>query len=379
MNTKEIFERYLLWKEKGLDYRYIPTKKIEKLLQHKGYQNTVVGTSFQGKPIYKLSLGRGKKKVLIWSQMHGNESTGTRAMFDVFNLLCNEQFEVFSQKILTKLTIEYIPQLNPDGADLYTRRNAMGIDINRDFIQEASPEIKILKSLVFTNVYKCLFNLHDQRSVFNVKNKTNGTLLSLLSPVIDEVKTTNKARKNAIEVVSSIYKSLQMYKDNLAKFSEDFYPKATGDNFQKNDVPIILFESGHTSDDYLRIETRKVTAFAIVAGLYKLAKTNDASASFEKAWEQYKSIPENEPKALDIILRNVGIENESERFITDIGIQYEEVLDKKEGVIKFVPKIYEIGDLSDFFGHKEWDMKKQSFRDKKNYTIGEIFDLRNIM
>ena len=35
--------------------------------------------------------------------------------------------------------------LNPDGSEKWTRRNALDIDMNRDFLKESSPEIKILK------------------------------------------------------------------------------------------------------------------------------------------------------------------------------------------------------------------------------------------
>ena len=38
---------------------------------------TTIGSSAQGKPIYSYHKGNGPFKVLMWSQMHGNESTST--------------------------------------------------------------------------------------------------------------------------------------------------------------------------------------------------------------------------------------------------------------------------------------------------------------
>ena len=56
---------------------------IHKLSTDFGLQ--VLGESKNDIPIYKISIGTGEKRILIWSQMHGNESTGTKAIFDLFN------------------------------------------------------------------------------------------------------------------------------------------------------------------------------------------------------------------------------------------------------------------------------------------------------
>ena len=39
-----------------------------------------LGSSENNVPIYSLKIGTGKKKILLWSQMHGNESTGTKSI-----------------------------------------------------------------------------------------------------------------------------------------------------------------------------------------------------------------------------------------------------------------------------------------------------------
>jgi hypothetical protein len=42
-------------------------------------------------------VGNGKKKVLLWTQMHGDEPTATMASFDMFNFLegKNDGFDSF--------------------------------------------------------------------------------------------------------------------------------------------------------------------------------------------------------------------------------------------------------------------------------------------
>ena len=66
-------------KEESVFGRYVTLEHIEPLiLQHKA---EIVGKSVLGEPIYKLQFGIGKTKILMWSQMHGNESTTTKALF----------------------------------------------------------------------------------------------------------------------------------------------------------------------------------------------------------------------------------------------------------------------------------------------------------
>lgn len=73
---------------------------------------------------------------MLWSQMHGNESTATMALFDLFNFLegKGDQYDTFRQLLNSQLRLKFIPMLNPDGADVFKRRNALDIDLNRDAI-----------------------------------------------------------------------------------------------------------------------------------------------------------------------------------------------------------------------------------------------------
>src|SRR5690606_11304713 len=45
-----------------------------------------VGRSAEGRPLYLVRFGSGPTTVLLWSQMHGDESTATMALADIFNL-----------------------------------------------------------------------------------------------------------------------------------------------------------------------------------------------------------------------------------------------------------------------------------------------------
>ena len=73
--------------------------------------------------------------------MHGDEPTATMALFDVFNFFqANDGLDEVKKSILENLTIFFMPMVNPDGAEIYQRRNDYEIDINRDVMRQQTPE-----------------------------------------------------------------------------------------------------------------------------------------------------------------------------------------------------------------------------------------------
>src|SRR5690606_33034903 len=151
-------------KEKVLFGRYINNKHIEPLLKRlsEKFKVSVIGRSVNTQNIYSITVGQGPVKILMWSQMHGNESTTTKALFDLINLLESDSEE--SRRLLNHFTLVIIPILNPDGAEVYTRLNANLVDLNRDAQQQSQPESRALR-LCF-NEFKpdFCFNLHGQRT-----------------------------------------------------------------------------------------------------------------------------------------------------------------------------------------------------------------------
>ena len=84
MNLEQLFNQY---KEPSLQGRYITLDSIAPLLNKFNTNNQVaiIGNSVLKNPIYRYQIGNGKTKMLFWSQMHVNESTTTKALFDFFN------------------------------------------------------------------------------------------------------------------------------------------------------------------------------------------------------------------------------------------------------------------------------------------------------
>ena len=106
---------------------------IDKIKNKNGFKVTKLGSSIEGRKISMISMGTGDIDIMLWSQMHGDEPTATLAIFDILNFLVDESvFKLEKEKMLSSSRLHFIPMLNPDGAELYKRRNALDIDINRD-------------------------------------------------------------------------------------------------------------------------------------------------------------------------------------------------------------------------------------------------------
>lgn len=327
-------------KEQTLFGKWITLQDIQSLiLSLKKVAVKQIGVSENNKPIYKLKLGNGTKRILIWSQMHGNESTGTKAVFDFLKLI-EEDNSSFLQEILTNCTIEIIPMLNPDGALAYTRVNANNIDLNRDAVALKAKESKLLRSVLDSfNPHFC-FNLHDQRTIFGVEGVNKPASISFLAPSEDETQKITEGRKKTMNVIVAMNNLLQqVIPGYIGRFTDEFYPTATGDNFQKLGHNTILIEAGHYPNDYNREEVRKFNFYALLQGIYHIATAKDF-----KEYQPYFEIPNNVKSFFDVIHR---YKNKKE----DVAFQYEDTI--VNGALISTLKQVKKGNLKDYFSHHE--------------------------
>jgi hypothetical protein len=79
------------------------------------------GTSNDGNPLFVAKFGDNdpnKKRVLVYTQIHGNEVLGTEAVVELMQKLTSGSQE--SKDILEKVSVWFVPRVNPDGtANLY--------------------------------------------------------------------------------------------------------------------------------------------------------------------------------------------------------------------------------------------------------------------
>ena len=185
-------------------YRY--KKLIEGLRGKALFEVEKVGESIEGRELSLISMGTGKTHVFLWSQMHGDEPTATQAIFDIFNFFSSNDFSKEKAKILANLRLHFLPMLNPDGAEVFTRRNALGIDINRDALRLQSPEGRTLKRIRDSLNPKFGFNLHDQSRYYNAELTSKPATISYLAPAFNYEKDINEIRGDAMRVIAFMNK-----------------------------------------------------------------------------------------------------------------------------------------------------------------------------
>ncbi|GAA3641388.1 M14 family metallopeptidase [Flavivirga jejuensis] len=347
MQVEEIKSLFLKHKETNLFHRYITNKHIEPLLNNLANHVTVdvIGKSVLNNSIYGLKIGEGNKRILMWSQMHGNESTTTKALFDLLNTFLNESSTFKS--LLEACTLYIIPILNPDGAQAYTRINANHVDLNRDAQNLSQPESQVLRALFKSFKPHFCYNLHGQRTIFSAGNTNKSATVSFLAPAQDDACTITPNRKIAMEVIGVMNDTLQKIIPNqVGVYDDAFNLNCVGDTFQNENIPTILFEAGHYENDYEREVTRELIYISYISSLNYISNTIITGSNYKS----YFKIPENEKRFFDVIIRNAR-EGNSDEKINDIAIQFQEkLIDNK---IELIPKVEKIENLSDFYGHKE--------------------------
>lgn len=363
MNLKTAFENnlytsYPLFREASLTKRRFKQDSLNDLIDKRrknpAYEIKQVGESFEGRPIHYIKTGTGKRKILLWTQMHGDEATATMASFDILNFLEgeNDGFDEARKLILSEMTLYFVPMLNPDGAHRFQRRNAQNIDINRDALHLQAPESRILKTLQQTLQPEFGFNLHDKNPRYSVGSTSKLATISFLATAYDQERNINTVREKAIQVIAGMNRMLQNYIPNqVGRWNEDYEPRAFGDNIQKWGTTLILIESGGYVGDPEKQYIRKLNFMSILSGLYAIAE----NSYVQEGREEYYALPENSRYIYDLLIKNATITQDGKIFQADLGIDRSEVNTENATNFFYHSKIEEYGDLSIFFGSEEFD------------------------
>ena len=356
-------------KEKRIKGRYITYDHISGILKNltTNFEVEEIGKSVKELPIKSVTFGKGSKKILMWSQMHGNESTTTKAVFDLINWVGTKS--KLSNSILNNCKIKIIPMLNPDGATAYTRVNANNIDLNRDAQDRSQPESKILRNCFEEFKPDFCFNLHDQRTIYNVGATPKPATVSFLAPAFDKERNISESRAISMQLIAAMNRELQkLIPNQVGRYNDGFNANCIGDTFQMLGTPTILFEAGHCPEDYEREITRAYIFKALITALYVISVNSIAEFSHE----EYFEIPENNKLFYDVLIENAHKINSFSYGKQDsIGILFKETIDN--GSIKFVPKIERKGDLQGYYGHKTFDcLNEVNLEDLKNQPYWNI-------
>ncbi len=362
-----VLQQYETFKEKNFNELTLKHNQVLTLigdLKNK-LAVTEIGKSFENKEIFKIKIGHGTKKILLWSQMHGNEPVGTMVIFDLLNFfMADDEFNQLRENLLESCTFYFIPMLNPDGAELFIRRNAQGIDLNRDALKLTASESKILDKITTEFMPDFAFNLHDQETYYAPENSSKSTVISLLSPAFDYEKNIDEKRAKSMLLISDIFSFLKkIIPEQVAKYNDSFMPNAFGDNIQKKGISTVLFEAGYISGDNHRQTVRKFYFTSILYAFHSISTENYNNFQLF----DYQQIPMNlKLKFCDILLKNVTVKISNKSYLTDIAINKnllntEKFTDLVEDYI-----IWDIGDLDNLLSFKIIDMKGKTIEIEKN-------------
>lgn len=354
--TAQLYESYERFKEPSLEKRRIKHGDIQGLIQKFGqnpkFEVNKVGESIQGRDLHLISIGTGEENVFLWSQMHGDEPTATQAIFDILNFLDSPFLAAEKQLILSKLKLHFLPMVNPDGAEVFQRRNALGVDLNRDALRLQSPEGRALKGIRDSLDASFGFNLHDQSRYYNAERTPKPATISYLASAYNYEKDINETRAKAMKVIVFMDRIIQQYAPGqVGRYSDEFEPRAFGDNIAKWGTSLILIESGGYADDREKQEIRKLNYVSILSALYTIANGSYRDILLE----EYTKIPSNDRKLFDLKIEKVTYELLDKEYILDLGLFRNEVDLPGHDDFYFRASLGDQGDLSTFYGYETFD------------------------
>ncbi len=374
--NKQLHEQYSRYAEPSINTRRFKYEDIMKVIEGLGseFKLKQVGTSVEGRAIKLISYGTGPINVLMWSQMHGDETTATRSILDIFRwLAADDEYNGIRNKLRSTITWHFIPMLNPDGASKFTRRNHFGIDINRDALHLQTQEGRTLKRVRDSLEADWGFNLHDQGRGTSVEGKKPATI-SLLAPAYNQAKSVNEKRGDAMQLARHMFNQItEFIPGQIGIYDDTFEPRAFGDNIQKWGTRTILIESGGYKDDWEKEYIRQLNFILLIT-----AAESIANKSFEKVpIADYTKIPRNgQSRIRELIVRNINFE----------GLKRDIAFDRGETDSPDFRKYYsrssivDIGDLSTSHAHFELDAAGYTVSlgkvyEKKLENISELLSL----
>ena len=322
-----------------------------------------VGESGEGRPLTLYTFGKGPVTVFLWSQMHGDESTATMALADIFSFFHKNPDDPIVRRIRDQVTVVVLPMLNPDGAQRFQRRTSDNIDINRDALRLATPEARTLKRVRDRLDPDFGFNLHDQDPRYTVGATGKMTAIALLAPPTDASRGFNETRTRARHLASSIAHALSAYiPGHLARWDDTFEPRAFGDNVQKWGTSTVLIESGGWANDPEKMYLRKMNTLALLWSFIVIGDGSYAQADSST----YEELPFNMKLGFDLLVENALLrqpENGNVALV-DIGLNLEERFDHTSRTVTRRWSVEDIGDLSTYSAYRRVDMKSTAVNEE---------------
>ncbi len=361
-SPRELLREWETHRLTNLDPALVKHADLQKYLaelRSRGIKVIEVGRSVADRAIYQLEFGHGPLKVFMWSQMHGDEPTATSALVDLFAYLQKNRGKAWVKAIEEKITLRAVPMLNPDGAELFQRRNLQAIDINRDARTLSTPEGRLLKRLRDEWRPDIGFNLHNQGVRTSVGTTGKQATISLLAVVSDASGSDTPGRIRNKKLCAVMVEALAPFiYGHIGRYDDTFNPRAFGDLISQWGTPVILIETGalkgKSNDDLVGIN---FVAFAASLKSLSDGSVEDANPAV------YDALRMNEGGIIyDLIVRGATLVNRTpdagaklSPYLADLAVNAE--TRRVEGSTQRRASIQDVGDLSVYRGLEEVDAR----------------------
>ena len=313
------------------------------------------GRSAEGRRLPVLRLGTGPLKVLLWSQMHGDEPTATSALVDAVEYLGRTRTSEATARLLSRLTIYLLPMLNPDGAERTTRRNAQGIDINRDALRLQTPEGRFLKAVRDRFAPSFGYNLHNQSPLTSAGPGGPQVALAVLSVAYDEPATENDGRRATKRLALAVRDAVAPWAaGKVARYDADYSARAFGDSMTRWGTPTLLIETGGWNGPDEAGMLVRLNFVSILSSLGTLAE--GALESLDP--KDYDAIPVLVREGLfDLVVREATVLNGAglPPYVADVAINRPVPFGGTGPRSR--PGVVDLGDLASFAGKEEIDAR----------------------
>ncbi len=370
-----LYINYEQFKEKRITHRRISRTQwnifLEEWKKSAHLEIKEIGKTYLGESIHEFKWGKGPIKIAAWSQMHGDEATATMALIDIYSILSNytTQKNPFWEKLHQNITFYCIPIVNKDGAKLWQRETALGIDMNRDAQSQFSPEAKILSKWLDDIQPTYSFNLHDQNRLYSAGKSPYQTQIALLATAANEEGTWTASRIRAGKLANHLSKKLKpIIGNHLAKWSDEYEARAFGDSVQKKGYGLILFEAGGLQWDLEKQYLRKLTYCMLLESFHKII-SNDLE---KEDLNEYLSLPTNDKYITDLKIKNAPLDHTGNSR-ADLIFNIKEIA-SDENPISFKWILEDIGDMSHLYGLTEINGSNLSLFEDKLPVKGEEYD-----
>ncbi len=306
------------------------------------------GRSGEGRRLTLLALGSGPLKVLLWSQMHGDEPTATSALVDLLSFLGRRRGSAAEERLLSSLTLYFLPMLNPDGAERGTRRNAQGIDINRDALRLATPEGRFLKEVRDRFRPSLGYNLHNLSPLTRAGPDGQQVALAFLSVAGDEAATETEGRRTTKRLAVFLRDALSPWAaGKLARYDADYTARAFGDAMTRWGTSTLLIETGGFGGPDEAATLVRLNFVALLGSLMALADGSIDSLD-PKAYDALPLVVRE--GFVDVLVREATVLNGAglSPYVADVGLVKPHEFGGTSG--RGRPGVVEMGDLSTFSG-----------------------------